>query len=190
VEGFEPSVLASAKGLLLGREVRHVIMEYSPGVAEKNGDWASAEENVAKALGCACGCMGTRAHKHGFVTRRPWIACRQMLWIGTTPMLLKFDLVSSIWLPRRLLHAGYSILQIDEWMRAASVKHRWDAQLPAMPAVTQATLLQDLHDVHAMRRGQLGCPLPPEARNKTLTLTLALALALPSLKTALSCLLG
>lgn len=44
VEGFEPSVLRGAKGLLAAKRVAHLFMEYSPGVA---GERRSAP------LGCA-----------------------------------------------------------------------------------------------------------------------------------------
>ena len=51
VEGFEPGVLASSKGLLQGGKVENIITEYSPGVAEMNSDWALAEDNPGKLLG-------------------------------------------------------------------------------------------------------------------------------------------
>lgn len=51
VEGFEPGVLASSKGLLQGGKVENIIMEYSPGVVEANADWALSEDNPGKLLG-------------------------------------------------------------------------------------------------------------------------------------------
>lgn len=45
VEGFEPHVLKSATGLLLGSKVDNLVMEYSPGVAERHQNWDLFEAN-------------------------------------------------------------------------------------------------------------------------------------------------
>jgi hypothetical protein len=50
-EGWEPSVLRSAKGLLVHGDVRNLIMEYSPGVAETNRDWNLSADTAGKLLG-------------------------------------------------------------------------------------------------------------------------------------------
>ncbi len=44
-------VMRSAKGLLLEHSVQNVIMEYSPGVAERSFDWDWYEDNPVVLLG-------------------------------------------------------------------------------------------------------------------------------------------
>lgn len=51
VEGFEPGVLVSAKGLLKRGLVENLVMEYSPAVAEGAADWAAAAANPGRLLG-------------------------------------------------------------------------------------------------------------------------------------------
>lgn len=45
VEGFEPTVMRSARNLLLKHSVENIIMEYSPGVGEHLQNWEKSEEN-------------------------------------------------------------------------------------------------------------------------------------------------
>lgn len=51
VEGFEPGVLTSSKGLFKRGLIENVFMEYSPGVAESAGDWTAAAANPGRLLG-------------------------------------------------------------------------------------------------------------------------------------------
>jgi Methyltransferase FkbM domain len=44
VEGFEPAVLKSSKGLFDRFHVDNVVMEYSPGAYEANGKWQEYHE--------------------------------------------------------------------------------------------------------------------------------------------------
>ncbi|KAL4449441.1 hypothetical protein ABPG77_007085 [Micractinium sp. CCAP 211/92] len=51
VEGHEASVMQSAKQLLLQHEVKHIFLDYSPGVAEKRGDWRAVQAHPTMLLG-------------------------------------------------------------------------------------------------------------------------------------------
>jgi len=44
VEGYEPQVLAASWKLLKQKKVAHVLMEYSPGISERQHDWSGLEE--------------------------------------------------------------------------------------------------------------------------------------------------
>lgn len=53
IEGYEPMAFRSARRLLLADRIENIVLEYSPGVAERNSDWKWYEKFPALLLGLA-----------------------------------------------------------------------------------------------------------------------------------------
>ncbi len=156
MEGFEPQVLRSAARLLAARRVPDLLMEYSPGVAERHRRW-----------GCSCGPPAARQPPHLLTGKLPaprssrrrrclarhhagcWCAARcrwhDALQFPATLLALK--------------SLNYTVLHINE-TKLLGEPLDWGSELEEMREVTEANLRLDMADTLALEAQVLGCPMP------------------------------
>lgn len=84
VEGFEPAVIASAEGLLQNHKVTHIVMEYTPGAYELQGQWTELRQ-VPQMLTALLRRNYTVLHVADHLSRAPLLT--QGSWKGQIPPL-------------------------------------------------------------------------------------------------------